>query len=796
MIRLTVLSSLLLSASTMDVCEEPSVFHGSVKGTQGENSFSGRVSCDAGYLLVGGSSFLKCRNGQWSGKIPVCSVIGACQELPVDLLRNGRVIPVRKSRKSAYKFQCRRGFTLLGERRTYCQGDNWSHQELPVCAKPGCEESALEFIKHGHVRPIIRGAAYKFHCEEGAFLHGSPMLFCDGRKWNDSVPECQVHPGMPLLEIVDEYGIILQDTTVILGNNITFTCCQQGGNPIPEVEIYISQEGETDLPMVDGDSLSLTVGLEYQGLRVSCKAHNSVGEEDTSLDLRVMAEPAHVNIVGLSLIQQGSPATFSCQTEGGIPEPELQWSIENADYLTILSGGQNNSVTFYHEDLEVENVEGFLLNCVAVNEAAEVKATKEVTVGRGPGSVLVVGPTILYQDNSYEFLCEVTGGNPEPEISWSVEAFSQEEPTWEILSANKLLMSVPDTLRGGVTVYCEAANVVGTKTSQISSYVAYLPRSLSVSVPDTAYPGDVVTLLCSDADEMELVDLDNQVPADLEWKLEGFGAKLVNSEKRGEAEIIIADKYEEEEFVLMVQCFASFPDTDKEVASNIHEIVVSPLEEITEASEDQELVTLAPEEEYYYEYEEEESTTQSNDDSFTTLTDFVPENHTFLSVDTENIPEETSRLLTGEQNYDSDDIETTEEVSLALNLLEVENGADDESELDDHETTSIIKSQISTLQPISTVSVTTPEKPNTTNALEYQSESEHFNDNNSVSKEDFEVPESPESIPDITPLKQIDETNKKSDNHISVKTFVSPTSAGNQLKVTFTFLLLVAVPSF
>ena len=45
------------------------------------------------------------------------------------------------------------------------------------------------------------------------------------------------------------------------------------------------------------------------------------------------------------------------------------------------SGGDNNSVTFYPEDLEMENVDDFSLNCVAVNDAAELKVSKTVTLG-------------------------------------------------------------------------------------------------------------------------------------------------------------------------------------------------------------------------------------------------------------------------------------------------------------------------------------------------------------------------------------------------------------------------------
>ena len=46
---------------------------------------------------------------------------------------DSRNIPLKGSRQSAYKFRCRRGYKLYGVKRIYCEGDDWSNDNLPVC---------------------------------------------------------------------------------------------------------------------------------------------------------------------------------------------------------------------------------------------------------------------------------------------------------------------------------------------------------------------------------------------------------------------------------------------------------------------------------------------------------------------------------------------------------------------------------------------------------------------------------------------------------------------------------------
>ena len=109
---------LLFSIVSGDLCPEPVIPNGEVRGQKEENMFFGEISCNIGYHLVGASKTIKCRHGVWSQKeLPVCSgnsimligsktqqvliltAIGTCQTLPK--LENGRNVPIQGSRAAS-----------------------------------------------------------------------------------------------------------------------------------------------------------------------------------------------------------------------------------------------------------------------------------------------------------------------------------------------------------------------------------------------------------------------------------------------------------------------------------------------------------------------------------------------------------------------------------------------------------------------------------------------------------------------------------------------------------------------
>jgi hypothetical protein len=48
----------------------------------------------------------------------------------------------------------------------------------------------MQQIAYGNSEKLMKGAVFQFKCDDGAVLIGSPTVFCDGYKWNDTAPTC------------------------------------------------------------------------------------------------------------------------------------------------------------------------------------------------------------------------------------------------------------------------------------------------------------------------------------------------------------------------------------------------------------------------------------------------------------------------------------------------------------------------------------------------------------------------------------------------------------------------------
>ena len=214
-----------LTKLSPDDCEVPSLESGSVHGTGDASSWTGMFSCLPGYSLVG-SKTMKCRGGQWSSSVPVCTSLGSCDPAALPALHNGRADPYnsRQGRRqekykfssshkaksalffifqfyfpdvspqyrgSVYKYSCNRGYRKWGQGIVHCKGDSWDLSRLPVCHKTGCSEAGLKELVGGEVRRKAEGGIYFYHCTRpGSLLSGSPALVCTQHGWNDTKPSC------------------------------------------------------------------------------------------------------------------------------------------------------------------------------------------------------------------------------------------------------------------------------------------------------------------------------------------------------------------------------------------------------------------------------------------------------------------------------------------------------------------------------------------------------------------------------------------------------------------------------
>merc|ERR1711892_508290 len=375
-----------------DLCPGPVIPNGEVKNenVKNENVFFGEVTCNKGYHLVGASKTIKCRQGVWSQKeLPVCSAIGGCPSLPT--LLNGRNVPMQGSRNSAFRFKCNRGFKRFGEQRTHCEG-----------------------------RAMLRGAVYKYRCNHGAEMEGSSTLVCDGERWNGTVPDCNVLPDEPRLEVTVSGSVV---TAVKPGDIVLVTCQAGGGHPVPD--IGLTQDG---LPAGNKDfrnlkhSFTFTATENEDGKRILCSAVDKVGTSTTSTILRVYAPPKQAVISGPDTVHHGDEFTYECSVEGGNPEPEISWTVSDHLGQTKEMQGQKIGPGLSRMSLKTGSKEKMItIKCLGENSQGVVSHTKHVHTHYLPKSVAITGPTTALPGDYAHFTCLTTETFPVPALKWKIE---------------------------------------------------------------------------------------------------------------------------------------------------------------------------------------------------------------------------------------------------------------------------------------------------------------------------------------------------------------------------------------
>merc|ERR1712212_772839 len=428
-----------------DLCPEPVIPNGEVQGEKGENVFFGEISCNIGYHLVGASKTIKCRHGVWSHKeLPVCSAIGGCPTLPS--LKNGRNVPIQGSRGSAYRFKCNRGFKRFGELRTHCIGHEWSHENMPICAKASCDQTGMLDIPYGEGRALLKGAVYKYRCNVGVEMEGSDILVCDGERWNGTVPHCNVEPTDPLLEVTVSGNVV---TVVKPGDWVLVTCQASGGHPVADIGLTLdgAPAGSKDFRNLK-NSFTFTASEEDNGKTILCTAVNKVGTAAVSSVLHVHAPPTRATISGPKTVHHEDEFTYECSAEGGNPEPEMSWSVSDhlGETMEVMGPGLSRMI------LKTGTKERKLtVNCLAENDQGVVTNTMHVHTHYLPKSVQITGPTSALSGDYAHFTCLTTETFPAPELKWKIEK------SGEVYVVNEIEGDVSsDALEdGGVVAYAK-----------------------------------------------------------------------------------------------------------------------------------------------------------------------------------------------------------------------------------------------------------------------------------------------------------------------------------------------------
>jgi len=402
-----------------DLCPEPIIPNGVVKGEKEPNLFFGEITCNIGYHLVGASKNIKCRHGVWSQEeLPVCAAIGACPSLPE--LANGRNVPMQGSRGSAYRFKCNRGFKRFGELRTHCVGDRWSHTHMPSCAKATCDETGMLDIPYGEGRAMMGGAVYKYRCYNGVEMEGSNTLVCDGDKWNGTVPHCNVKPDEPELEVIVSGK---QKEVLKPGDWVLVTCQARGGHPVPEIGITVDgiPSGSKDFRNFK-NSFTFEASEKDDGKRILCTAVNKAGASATSTILKVHTPPSNAIISGPKTIHHEDEFTYECTVKGGNPAPKITWTMLDHLGQTKKVNGEMLDRGVSRMVLKTGTKERMLtIMCLGENDQGIVSNTMNANTHYLPASVEVTGPTTAVSGEFAHFICLTTESFPVPTLKWRIE---------------------------------------------------------------------------------------------------------------------------------------------------------------------------------------------------------------------------------------------------------------------------------------------------------------------------------------------------------------------------------------
>ena len=146
-------------------------------------------SCKDGYLLQG-AKLLKCREGKWSGNVPVCrrECYGSLSHIPNKLHFTEDYVYI-------YIYIYNRHFNN-------CHYHHFHHHHYFSINKclSGIRCDNILNIKNGQVLNVSSGDEHQsvrnFRCNEGYKMVGKDSILCFRGEWAPSVPECKGASGV------------------------------------------------------------------------------------------------------------------------------------------------------------------------------------------------------------------------------------------------------------------------------------------------------------------------------------------------------------------------------------------------------------------------------------------------------------------------------------------------------------------------------------------------------------------------------------------------------------------------
>eukprot|EP00117_Sycon_ciliatum_P036248 scpid11835/ scgid3889/ Sushi, von Willebrand factor type A, EGF and pentraxin domain-containing protein 1 len=178
-----------------------------------------KFMCNPGYTITGSTARLCTEDGTWTGTQPTCQVVD-CGSL--ESPQFGSVSLASTVYGSTARYQCNTGYNLVGLNARDCQANGFWLGAAPTCVPISCGDPGAPMNGGVSGTSFNVGATIRYECERGFVLVGASSVTCqsDG-SWSSSVPLCEAlacpDPGIPVNGDRD----ISRNN---IGSLVTYTC--------------------------------------------------------------------------------------------------------------------------------------------------------------------------------------------------------------------------------------------------------------------------------------------------------------------------------------------------------------------------------------------------------------------------------------------------------------------------------------------------------------------------------------------------------------------------------------------
>ncbi|XP_030377372.1 uncharacterized protein LOC115626218 isoform X1 [Scaptodrosophila lebanonensis] len=294
-----------------------------------------------GYELVGKHERYCQSDGSWTPKeLPTCvlvtSVVCPTPENP----KNGKATYTTTAYNSVVSYECRYGYTLVGESSSRCGADRKWSGTLPICKEINCGHPGV--LYNGWIENIEAGtglgASIIFRCQPEMLINGVGSSVCqiDGR-WRNPLPECLAPCVVPTIS--QGYVIPMEITTDENGTTIimpttTTTTIQPPTQTIGGVE-----------KVKHGTALEVKCDVNYE-FPVSLLSPPICNNGTWSIIPRCvparcqsMPRPPKHGMVMAPKTEHGMKARFKCKDGFKLVSPEGKDITDPHDYVLTCSFG-------------------------------------------------------------------------------------------------------------------------------------------------------------------------------------------------------------------------------------------------------------------------------------------------------------------------------------------------------------------------------------------------------------------------------------------------------------------------